>query len=193
MADSTSYDQKEKELQALADKARQDGDLINRYISHEEVISVAYQDPDLLKHQFVETEDRGLVRNHSKSIRKTIGILGKMPRTEKEVSALEAVLDFLKNNKPTKGRKSNVIEVGTKKKVRLNKKQGYVLEPSVGDVFGMEQAEGEGWVNRHCIVEYISSEEIRITPYHPAEHSDGGFSLLDNPDQLEAFIEKHKD
>ena len=123
MGTDKTFKERDKELQDKADKLREDGDLINRYITHEEVFQVAKIDHTLLRHQFVETFKRGLVRNHTKSIKKCLGIAKTMlPATSILVDQLEVAVDFLKDHKPSAGRKSRKVEVGTVKTATLNKR-----------------------------------------------------------------------
>ena len=181
MGTNKTFQEKEKELQTLAVKLREEGDLINRYVSHEEVFTVAKEDPELLKHQFIQTENRGLVRNHTKSINKCLGIAKTMlPASRTLVEQLEDAVRFLKEHKPAVGRKSKKITVGTEKTVSLNKRQGYALVPNVGVFFNMNKSSEGDWSDCKCTIKYTENNEIIITPVK-------SYNLLEDGDDMDAF------
>jgi hypothetical protein len=174
MEKDNAWKELEKSLQKEVKACREDGDLINRYLTHKEVMNTLFWgDPMDLTHQFVRTKERGIVRNHSKALKKSIGEIEElpMPNIDEYISKLNDIIEFLGKNKPAKGRKAKKTEVGTTKKVRLNKRQGYAIIPDVGRMFGIEPSE-EGYEKEYCMVEYVSNTEIVIRPHSLTEMSE---------------------
>jgi hypothetical protein len=172
MERNADWENIDKVLQEQADRLRAEGDLVNRYISHDEVLGVIWGKQAIrLTHQFVETEERGLVRTHLKALAKCRKILKKSPDSGQYIKELDAVVTFLSDNQPARGRKSSKVAIGDHKKIKINKKQGYILIPDVARIFNVEHLDGE-YVDTYCIVEYNSSQELVIRPYSLLDMSD---------------------
>ena len=168
------WDMKDKLLRDCFNQARNSGDAVNRYITHNEVMEVLFdRDPELLTHQFVEVFERGLVRNHSKSIKKCLEMLETMRHPDEDKKdRLRQIADFLDNHKPSKGRASKVPEFGTNKIIRINKNQGYALIPHVAQIFELETDEDGKYDDQSVIVHYEDKDTITISRRTPLTDPD---------------------
>lgn len=175
-SDNEEWIARDRELRDLYNKVTQSGEKVNKYISHNEVMHFLFEqnEPEVLTHQYVETPERGLVRNHSKSLNKCLEMLGTMGSSVDKTKSKELrdIISFVENRKPSAGRKTSKIEVGSNRKVRINKNQGYALIPQVAQVFGLEEDADGNYSDHSVVVIYEDENTITIQKRTPLTDPD---------------------